>query len=73
MTADKSDFLHLLTGEVEEFYKIKIPEYTGETQRVFTISNYLSGMYKKKIYINFLSGHMIDYKISYFIFNMKIF
>lgn len=37
MPACKDRFLHLIRSEIEEFYKIMIPDYNEEAQCVYTL------------------------------------
>ncbi|KQM23399.1 hypothetical protein ASE55_17930 [Chryseobacterium sp. Leaf201] len=69
----KDDFSDLIKAEIEAFYKVSITDRTGEKQLVYILSHRLSGMYTKKLYISFFSGKVINYRISYFILNIKIF
>ncbi len=72
MPVCKDRFLHLIRSEIEEFYKIMIPDYNEEGQRVYILSSCFSGIYKKKLFVYFLSGEVIGYKICYFIFCKRI-
>ncbi|MDV7695527.1 hypothetical protein N6B72_01220 [Chryseobacterium soli] len=72
MLTSKDNFLHLLKAEIEEFYKISIPDYTEEKQIVYILSRHLLGIYEKKLYVNFLCGKVVDYKVFYYIFNKKL-
>lgn len=73
MCTSKNSLFHLIKAEIEEFYKISIPDHTEEKQLVYILSSYLFGIYQKKLYVDFLSGEVINYKISYVIFNKKLF
>jgi len=72
MPACKDSFLHLIKSEIEEFYKVIIPDNNEEGQCVYILSSCFSVIYKKKLFVYFLSGEVIGYKICYFIFYKRI-
>jgi hypothetical protein len=69
----KHNFLHLIKCEIEEFYKIVIPECREQKEAVYVLANCLFGLYKKKLQVNFLNGEAINYKISHYIFGRELF
>jgi len=69
----KNNFLHLIKCEIEEFYKITVPDRKEQKEAIYVLSNYLFGLYKKKLHINFLNGQAINYKISHCIFSRELF
>lgn len=73
MLTSKDSFSHFIKAEIEEFYKISLPECNEQKQLIYTLSHYLLGVYKKKLYINRLSGEVVNYKVSHFLFNVRIF
>lgn len=72
MSTSKEDFFHLIKVEIQEFYGIIVPEYTENNQIVYTVSRLLN-IYEKRLYVNFIDGVAVNYRISYFIFNINIF
>lgn len=64
-------FLFLIKNEVEELYKIILPNDIQNRQYDFVLSKNLFGILKKKITVNFFLGYVINYRVSYFIFNVK--
>lgn len=73
MNSSKHGFLHLLKGEIEEFYKIKLPECTETKKSVYILLSYFFGIYKKILYVDLIQGEVVNYKISYYIFNRELF
>jgi len=67
----KHSFFHLIKCEIEEFYKITIPDCTEQKEAVYVLASYLFGLYKKMLHVDFLNGEVINYKISYDIFDRK--
>ncbi|WP_294282764.1 hypothetical protein [uncultured Chryseobacterium sp.] len=72
MSLSKENFLHLITAEIEETYGVIIPEHTKKEKLIFPLSRSLFGIYQKKLYVSFISGRAVDYKVHHFIFNVKI-
>lgn len=72
MNSSKYGFLHLIKGEIEEFYKIKLPECKETEKSVFILSRYFFGIYKKKLYVDLIQGEVVNYKISHYIFNREL-
>lgn len=73
MNSSKHGFLHLIKSEIEEFYKIKLPESTEIKKAVYILSSYFFGVYKKKLYVDLIQGEVVNYKVSYYIFNRELF
>ena len=69
----KHHFLHLIKCEIEEFYKVTIPECKEQKEAIYVLSRYLFGLYQKKLQVNFLNGQAIDYKISHCLFSRELF
>ena len=69
----KHHFLHLIKCEIEEFYKVTIPECKEQKKAIYTLANYLFGFYQKKLQVDLLNGEVINYKISHYVFNRELF
>lgn len=72
MSSSKENFLHLIAAEIEESYGIVLPEHTEKKELVYPLSRYLFGIYQRKLYVYFISGHAVNYSVHHFIFNRKI-
>jgi hypothetical protein len=72
MSLFKENFRHIIVAEIEETYGITIPAYTEKNKLIYPLSRPLPGIYHKKLYVYFLSGHVIEYKVHHFIFNIKV-
>lgn len=72
MLKSKDSFSNLIKAEIEEFYNVSIPDCTDQKHFVYILSRYLLGVYEKRLYVNLLSGQVVNYRISHFIFNKKI-
>lgn len=72
MSSSKENFLHFIAAEIEESYGITIPEHTEKKEIVYRLSSFLFGTYQKKLFVYFVSGRPIDYRVHYFIFGLKM-
>ncbi len=72
MSLSKENFLHIIVAEIEEAYGVTIPENTEKEKLVYPLSQSLFGIYQRKLYVYFISGHVVDYKVHHFIFKRKI-
>lgn len=72
MSLSKENFRYIIVAEIEETYGVTIPEHTQENKLVYPLSRSFFGIYEKKLYVYFISGHVVDYKVHHFIFNRKI-
>ncbi|KAA0128540.1 hypothetical protein FY557_08135 [Chryseobacterium sp. SN22] len=72
MSLSKDNFLHLIAAEIEETYGVTIPEHTEKEELIYLLSRSFFGIYQKKLYVYFISGHAVDYRVHHFIFNGKI-
>ncbi|ANF49501.1 hypothetical protein [Chryseobacterium glaciei] len=73
MSLSKNNLIDLIAVEIERFHGITIPDYTEEEKIIYPLSKSFSGIYKKELYVYFLSGKAFNYQVHYFIFNFKIF
>ncbi|WP_294304310.1 hypothetical protein [uncultured Chryseobacterium sp.] len=72
MSLFKENFRHIIVAEIEETYGVILPEHTEKKELIYLVSRSFFGIYQKKLYVYYISGHVVDYKVHYFIFNRKI-
>lgn len=72
MLNSKDSFSEFIKAEIEAFYKIKLPDCPKQDQLMYTLSRYFLGLYEKKLYVSRLSGDVINYKVSHYIFKIKV-
>lgn len=72
MNSSKYAFLHLIKAEIEEFYNIKLPEGKEIKKSVHILSRYFFGVFEKKLYVDLIQGEVVNYKVSYCIFNREL-
>jgi hypothetical protein len=72
MLTSKDSLSDFIKAEIESFYKIKLPDCPKQDQLIYTLSRYFLGLYEKKLYVSRLSGDVINYKVSYYLFKIKV-
>lgn len=72
MLTSKDRLSDFIKAEIEAFYGIRLPDCPKQDQLVYTLSRYLMGLYEKKLYISRLSGDVINYNVSHYLFKMKV-
>ncbi|MDQ1162548.1 hypothetical protein QE422_002916 [Chryseobacterium sp. SORGH_AS 447] len=72
MFTSEDNLSDLIKAEIEAFYNIKLPDCPKQNQLIYTLSRYFLGLYEKRLYVNRLSGDVINYKVSHYLFKMKV-
>lgn len=72
MSLSKENFLLIISAEIEELFGIIIPEHTEQEKISYTLSRAFFGIYQKRLYVYFVSGRAVNYKVHYFLFNRKM-
>lgn len=72
MLTSKDSLSDFIKVEIESFYKIKLPDCPKQDQLIYTLSRYFLGLYEKKLYVSRLSGDVINYKVSHYLFKIKV-
>lgn len=72
MLTSKDSFSDFIKVEIEAFYKIKLPDCPKQNQLMYTLSRYFLGLYEKRLYVSRVSGEVVDYGVSYYIFKIKV-
>lgn len=72
MLTSKDNLSEFIKAEIEAFYNIKLPECPKQNQLMYTLSRYFLGLYEKKLFVSRLSGEVINYKVSHYLFKIKV-
>ncbi|WP_146944327.1 hypothetical protein [Chryseobacterium hagamense] len=72
MLTSKDSVSDFIKTEIEAFYRITLPDCPKQDQLMYTLSRYFLGLYEKKLYVSRLSGDVINYKVSHYLFKIKV-
>ncbi|KAA0128369.1 hypothetical protein FY557_08850 [Chryseobacterium sp. SN22] len=72
MLTSKDHFSEYIKAEIEAFYNVRLPECPKQNQLMYTLSRYFLGLYEKRLYVSRLSGEVVNYKVSHYLFKIKV-
>lgn len=72
MLTSKDHFSEYIQAEIEAFYNIRLPECPKQDLLMYTLFRYSMGLYEKRLYVSRLSGEVVNYKVSHYLFKIKV-